>query len=48
MTAPGTSEITFKVRCGPATGTCYFNSSSTGAKYGGVMASSITITEIKQ
>lgn len=46
MTAGTTSETTFKVRAGVRTGTTYLNGSST-RKHGGVMASSITITEIK-
>lgn len=47
MTAGTTAATTFKVRIGgdPA-GTCYFNTTAAGATYGGVMASSITITEI--
>lgn len=48
MTAGSTSAITFKVRIGGNTGsTLYFNGSGAARKYGGVMASSITITEIK-
>ncbi len=46
MTAGTTSEITFKVRAGGSiAGTFTFNGES-GARYGGVLASSITITEI--
>ena len=45
MTAGTTSATTFKVRAGPnGTGTLTFNGIS-GRLYGGVMASSITITE---
>jgi hypothetical protein len=49
MTAGTTSATTFKVRAGSCGGsaTLYFNGNSTGRKFGGVMASSITITEIK-
>lgn len=48
MTAGTTSATTFKVRAGNHNaGTTYFNGSSTGRLYGGVLASSITITEIK-
>jgi hypothetical protein len=47
MTSGTTSETTFKVRCGlSGAGTITFNGSSAGRKLGGVMASSITITEI--
>ncbi len=49
MTTGTTSETTFKVRAGtaPATATTItFNGASTSRKLGGVMASSITITEI--
>ncbi len=48
MAAGGTSEITFRVRAGEGAGnTIYFNGPSGGAQYGGVFASSITVTEIK-
>jgi hypothetical protein len=48
MTAGTTSPTTFKFRAGPnATGTVTFNGYGGARKYGGVMASSITITEIK-
>ena len=48
MTAGTTSATTFKVRCGsPAAGTLTFNGSSSGRIFGGVMASSIRISEIK-
>ena len=48
MTAGTISSTTFKVRSGKGTaGTSTFNGWSANAKYGGVMASSITITEIK-
>lgn len=49
MTAPSTSAITFKVRCGrdaSAGSTITFNGQSSARKFGGVMASSITISEI--
>jgi hypothetical protein len=47
MTAGTTSETTFKVRCGlHAGGTLTFNGAAGARKYGGVLASSITITEI--
>tara|TARA_R110002167_G_scaffold303590_1_gene507825 strand:+ start:1205 stop:1906 length:702 start_codon:yes stop_codon:yes gene_type:complete len=46
MTAGTTSETTFKVRAGAhAGGTTTFNGAAGARKYGGVMASSITITE---
>lgn len=48
MAAGTTSATTFKVRCGnSAAGTVTFNGVAAGRQYGGVMASSITITEIK-
>lgn len=48
MAAGTTSATTFKVRAGDsAGGTITFNGVSAGRKFGGVMASSITITEIK-
>ena len=50
MVAGTTSEITFKVRAGSdpaAAATITFNGVSGSRKLGGVMASSITITEIK-
>ena len=48
MTAGTVSVTTFKVRAGAeTTGTVTFNGQGGGRKYGGVMASSITITEIK-
>ena len=47
MTAGTTSSTTFKVRIGGTTGTTYFNGSGSGAKHGGVLASSVTITEIQ-
>lgn len=47
MTAGTTSETTFKVRIGmDDAGTFRFNGSSGGRVHGGVLASSITITEI--
>lgn len=49
MTAGTTSVTTFKVRAGQANAnTTTFNGQSGGRKYGGVLASSITIEEIKQ
>lgn len=48
MTAGTTSAITFKIRGGSSTGaTITFNGAGGARKYGGVMMSSITITEIK-
>jgi hypothetical protein len=48
MDAGTTSETTFKVRVGPYSGgPFYFNSNTNARRLGGVMASSITITEIK-
>lgn len=48
MAAGTTSSTTFKVRAGAASGsTTTFNGVSGGRQYGGVLASSITITEIK-
>ncbi|MEE9354739.1 MAG: hypothetical protein V3U75_04040 [Methylococcaceae bacterium] len=48
MTAGTTNETTFKVRAGLAeAGTTTFNGQSTARRLGGVSASSITITEIK-
>lgn len=48
MTAGTTSSTTFKIRIGDsAGGTITFNGTSGGRKFGGVMASSITIKEIK-
>ena len=48
MTSGTTSEITFKVRSGPTSaGTITFNGISSGRLFGGICASSITITEIK-
>ena len=45
MTAGTTSETTFKIRAGAASGTTTFNGHTTARKLGGVLASSITITE---
>lgn len=46
MTSGTTSSTTFKVRCGcEAGGNTYFNGAPAGALYGGVLSSSITITE---
>ena len=48
MTAGTTSATTFKVRAGGGSaGTTTFNGSNSGRIFGGVMASSITITEIQ-
>lgn len=50
MTSGTTSATTFKVRAGGQTGsagTLTFNGTGSARKFGGVMASSITITEIK-
>jgi hypothetical protein len=48
MTAGTTSETTFKVRAGAhSAGTTTFNGVNGARIFGGVMASSITITEIK-
>lgn len=48
MVAGGTDEITFKVRAGfEIAGTYTFNGKSGVRKFGGKLASSITITEIK-
>jgi hypothetical protein len=47
MTSGTTSSTTFKVRAGPdSSATLTFNGQSGSRKYGGVYASSITITEI--
>jgi hypothetical protein len=47
VTAGSTSPTTFKVRVGPGTATTLtFNGSGGARRYGGVMASSITITEL--
>jgi hypothetical protein len=45
MTSGTTSSTTFKVRCGANSGTTYFNSRSGGREFGGVLTSSIVITE---
>jgi hypothetical protein len=48
MTAGTTSATTFKVRAGNGgSGTTTFNGVSAGRLFGGVISSSITITEIK-
>jgi hypothetical protein len=48
MTAGTLSSITFRVRCGGnVAGTTTFNGVSNSRRYGGVMSSSITITEIE-
>lgn len=47
MTAGTTSSTTFKVRAGGTSGTTTFNGTAAGRKLGGVLASSITIEEIK-
>lgn len=47
MTAPSTSQITFRVRAGlRGAGTLTFNGENGVRRFGGVLASSITITEI--
>ena len=47
MTSGTTSSTTFKVRCGiGSAGTFTFNGSASARLFGGVMGSSITITEI--
>ena len=47
MTAGTTTATTFKVRAGGGAGTFTFNGVVAGRIFGGVMASSITISEIK-
>lgn len=47
MTAGTTSATTFRVRAGVVAGNIAFNGHNGGRIFGGVMASSITITEIK-
>lgn len=47
MTAGTTSSTTFKVRAGAQGGTFCFNGGNGSARFGGVLASSITIEEIK-
>jgi hypothetical protein len=47
MVSGTTSETTFKVRAGAASGTTTFNGFGGARKLGGVIASSITITELK-
>ena len=48
MTAPTTSETTFRVRIGGAAGITYFNQGENGGdRFGGTLNSSITITEFK-
>lgn len=46
MTAGTTSATTFKVRAGPNGGTLTFNGQSGSRSFGGVLVSSITITEL--
>ena len=46
MTAGSTSAITFKVRIGGSSCTVTFNGQSGGRIFGGVSASSISVTEI--
>lgn len=46
MSAGTTSATTFKVRAGSGAGTYTFNGVASGRIFGGIMASSITITEI--
>jgi len=47
MTSGTASSTTFNVRAGFTAGTTTFNGLGAGRKYGGALASSITITEIK-
>lgn len=48
VTAGSTAATTFRVRIGPITaGTVTFNGASGGRYYGGVYASSITVTELQ-
>lgn len=47
MTAGTTSSTTFKIRIGGTASATTFNGINTARKFGGVLASSITITEIK-
>lgn len=47
MTAGTTSLTTFRVRVGGVTGTMTFNGGATTRKLGGILASSITVTEYK-
>lgn len=47
MTAGTTSATTFKVRIGAPSSTTTFNGTAGARQYGGALASSITITEIK-
>ncbi|MCP5012292.1 MAG: hypothetical protein GY942_20125 [Aestuariibacter sp.] len=42
-----TSAITFKLRAGPSGGTLYINRRSSGATFGGVVATRLRVTEIK-
>ncbi|MEQ1861885.1 MAG: hypothetical protein ABMA13_18355 [Chthoniobacteraceae bacterium] len=42
-----TSAVTYKVRYGAASGTCYLNQSSTGRLYGGTTLTVLTATEVK-
>lgn len=49
MTAGTTSSTTFRIRAGPSgAGTTTFNGTAAARRYGGVMASSITVAEIAQ
>ncbi len=45
MASPGVSALTFRVRAGCGAGSFYFNGTGTASMYGGVLASSISITE---
>ncbi len=47
MEAGTTDSTTFKVRCGGSSGTLTFNGQNGSRLFGGVIASSITITEIE-
>lgn len=49
MTAGTTAPITFRVRAGPSgAGTTTFNGTGGARRYGGVMASSVAVTEVAQ
>lgn len=47
MTAGTTASTTFKLRFGASSGNYYLNGQGAARKYGGSLASSLTITEIK-
>lgn len=48
VTAGTTSPITFKVRGGSASGTTTFNGEAGAGLFGGVMASSVSVTEVSE